>query len=78
MCSSDLLERKLSAQGIYIGIIVAMVLGLPIFAYGTLCNLSLYKTIGCLTAVLSSGLVTLLISRIALKKDMAKGVSEGS
>ncbi len=72
-----LLERKLSAQGISIGIIVAMVLGLPIFAYGTLCNLSLYKTIGCLTAVLSSGLVALLISRIALKRDMAKGVSEG-
>lgn len=54
---------KLTARGIIIGVLAALAVGLPIFAYGNVYNLSLYKTIGSLITVLLSGLAAILISR---------------
>lgn len=59
---------KLTAKGVYSGIITALVVGLPLFAYGTLCNISLYKTIGSLTTVLSAGAVALIVSRLGARR----------
>lgn len=59
---------KLTAKGVYSGIITALVVGLPLFAYGTLCNISPYKTIGSLTTVLSAGAVALIVSRLGARR----------
>lgn len=56
--------KKLTANGIFVGVIVALAVGLPIFAYGSLCNIALYKTIGSLTTVLLSGVAAIVISRL--------------
>ena len=53
----------LNANGIIAGVIIALCLGLPVFACGALFNCSAYKTIGSLLTVLSSGVVAVLISR---------------
>lgn len=54
---------KLTAKGIVVGIVSALVAGLPIFAYGTISGSGLYKTMGSLTTVLLSGLAAIAISR---------------
>lgn len=54
---------RLVSSGVTAGIIAALVVGLPIFACGTLFNSSVCKTIGSLLTVLLSGLVAILISR---------------
>lgn len=54
---------KLKADGIIAGVIIALCLGLPVFACGALFNRAVYKTIGSLLTVLSSGFVAILISR---------------
>ena len=53
----------LKAGGIIAGVITALCLGLPVFACGALLNRAVYKTIGSLLTVLSSGFVAVLISR---------------
>lgn len=52
----------LASNGVTAGIIAALVVGLPIFACGTLFNSPACKTIGSLLTVLLSGLVAILIS----------------
>ena len=54
---------RLTAKGIVVGIVSALVAGLPIFAYGTISGSGLYKTMGSLTTVLLSGLAAIAISR---------------
>ncbi len=54
---------KLNEKGIYFGIIASLVIGLPIFAYGTILNIALYKTIGSLITVITSGIVALCITK---------------
>ena len=54
---------NLKASGIIAGVIIALCLGLPVFACGALFNRAVYKTIGSLLTVLSSGIVAVLISR---------------
>jgi len=58
-----LLGKKLSAQGVFIGILISLCVGLPVFAYGNIFNDATYKTIGSLTTVLLSGIVAVLASR---------------
>ncbi len=53
---------RLSPRGIVAGIIAALVVGLPVFAYGTIKNISAYKTAGSLATVLLSGLVAIIAS----------------
>lgn len=59
---------KLLPKGIIIGIVTSLVVGLPIFGYGNIYNLSIYKTIGSLFTVLSSGIIALLITRREARK----------
>lgn len=54
---------RLAPNGITIGIAASLVVGLPIFAYGTVLNSGIYKTMGSLVTVLLSGCVALVISR---------------
>lgn len=56
--------KKLTEQGVYCGIICALIIGLPIFAYGNIANISLLKTIGSLTTVLMSGIIAVAITKI--------------
>ncbi|MFR6333785.1 MAG: hypothetical protein ACLUOI_36765, partial [Eisenbergiella sp.] len=53
---------RLVPEGITKGIIASLVVGLPIFAYGTVLNSGIYKTMGSLITVLLSGCVALAIS----------------
>ena len=55
---------ELKAEGVVAGIISALVIGLPIFAYGNINGIAAYKTAGSLTTVLLSGIVALLVSRL--------------
>ena len=55
---------KLKAKGVVCGIISALIIGLPIFAYGNINNIAIYKTIGSLMTVLLSGIVALFTSRM--------------
>lgn len=63
-----LLNVRMTEAGVVAGIMTAFVVGLPIFAYGTILGLSVYKTIGSLITVLSSGIVALIVSHIPRRK----------
>ena len=63
-----LLGKRLSADGVYAGILTALCVGLPIFACGNLMDIPALKTIGSLTTVLSSGAVALIASRKEVDK----------
>ena len=56
--------RKLNARGVSCGIICSLVIGLPIFAYGNIYNLPLYKTVGSLLTVTMSAVVAVIITKI--------------
>lgn len=56
--------KKLSEQGVFWGIIAALAIGLPIFAYGNIANVALFKAIGSLTTVLMSGAVALIVTKV--------------
>lgn len=58
---------KLSPTGVVAGVFAALVIGLPIFAYGNINNIAIYKTIGSLVTVILSGAVTLILSRLGGK-----------
>lgn len=55
---------KLNAKGVIAGISTAMLTGLPIFAYATLNNIAMLKTVASLYTVLSAGIIAVMISRI--------------
>ena len=63
-----LLGKKLSAGGVFAGVLTALCVGLPIFAYGNIAGIPALKTAGSLTTVLSSGAVAL----IASKKEVSR------
>lgn len=58
-----LLGKRLSANGVFAGVLVSLCVGLPVFAYGNIAGVAMAKTTGSLIAVLSSGVVALLASR---------------
>lgn len=58
-----LLGKRLSANGVFAGVLVSLCVGLPVFAYGNIAGVAMAKTAGSLIAVLSSGVVALLASR---------------
>lgn len=58
---------KLTGKAVTIGVVVSLCVGLPIFAYGTFCNIAMYKTIGSLTTVLISGIIAIALSRREVK-----------
>ena len=59
---------KLTAKGVTTGIITALVVGLPIFAYGNIYGIATYKTAGSLITVLSAGIVALVVSKLSKKE----------
>ena len=59
---------RLTAKGVTTGIITALVVGLPIFAYGNIYNIATYKTAGSLLTVLSAGIVALIVSKLSKKE----------
>lgn len=63
---------KLKADAVVKGIVTALIIGLPIFAYGNMCNIATFKTAGSLITVLTSGVLAVVIS----KKEMAGGISK--
>lgn len=54
---------KLKPESIVVGIVSALIIGLPVFAYGNIKGNAMYKTIGSLITVLLSGTVALIVSR---------------
>lgn len=54
---------ELKPWGIVIGIISALVIGLPVFGYGNMQGIAVYKTAGSLLTVILSGAVALAASR---------------
>lgn len=54
---------NLKASGIIAGVIIALCLGIPVFACGAILNHVVYKTIGSLLTFLSSGFAAVLISK---------------
>ena len=62
-----LLGKKLTGKGVFAGVLTALCVGLPIFAYGNLAGIPAVKAAGSLTTVLSSGLVAVIASRKAVK-----------
>lgn len=55
---------KLKAEGVVCGIISALIIGLPVFAYGNITGAAAYKTAGSLLTVLLSGTVAFIVSRM--------------
>lgn len=62
-----LIGKKLTKNGVYCGVLSALIVGLPIFAYGSIFNIAIYKTIGSLLTVLLSGIVAIVITRREVK-----------
>ena len=60
--------KKLSKNGVYYGILSSLLIGLPVFAYGSLFNIAVYKTAGSLLTVLLSGVVAITMSRQEAQK----------
>lgn len=58
-----LLNKKLTANGVFTGIIASLCIGLPVFAVGNIADIPVYKTAGSLITVLLSGIVALAMSR---------------
>ena len=54
---------RLAPQGIVSGVIIAMVIGLPVFGYGNIEGIAIYKTVGSLLTVILSGAVALAVTR---------------
>ena len=60
---------KLAPQGIVAGILLSMAVGLPVFGYGNVQGIAVYKTAGSLLTVILSGAVALALSRRCQKKS---------
>lgn len=54
---------KLKPQGVVAGIVVALLIGLPVFGYGNIRGIAACKTAGSLLTVILSGVVALVISK---------------
>ncbi len=53
---------RLMPRGIVAGVIVAMVIGLPVFGYGNINGIAICKTVGSLLTVIISGAVALVVT----------------
>lgn len=65
----SLKDKKLTPKGVFIGVLCSMIIGLPIFAYGSLANIAIYKTIGSLLTVTLSGTVALILCKREVKAN---------
>lgn len=60
-----LLSGRVHEGGVFWGILVSFLVGLPIFAFGNITNRTAWVVAGSLITVLSSGTITLLASKFA-------------
>lgn len=67
-----LIGVKLTAAGVVSGIVAALTVGLPVFAYGTVYNLSAYKTAGSLITVLLAGIAAIFVSNISKSREVIR------
>lgn len=58
---------KFTPKGIQYGVIAALAVGLPIFAYGTVLNSGPYKTLGSLATVLLGGIVGMIVTKMEVR-----------
>ncbi len=61
---------KLSAKGVCCGVILSMLIGIPVFAYGTITDTAVLKTAGSLITLLLSGITALVITKIISKREV--------
>ena len=54
---------KLSANGVFVGVILSLCCGLPVFAYGNIFGVSQYTTLGSILTVMTSGVASYIITR---------------
>ena len=54
---------KASAKGVFVGIILSLCCGLPLFAYGNIFGIAKYKTLGSLLTVLTAGVASCIITK---------------
>jgi len=64
-----LLGKKLTGKGMFYGILTSLVVGLPIFAYGNIAGVAMFRTIGSLTTVLLSAAIALIVSRWEVRRS---------
>lgn len=55
---------KASAKGVFVGIILSLCCGLPLFAYGNIFGIAQYKTLGSLLTVLTAGVASCIITKL--------------
>lgn len=60
---------KASAKGVFVGIILSLCCGLPLFAYGNIFGIAQYKTLGSLLTVLTAGVASCIITRMEGKTN---------
>lgn len=63
-----LFGKKLSARGVYVGVLCSLIVGLPIFAYGSLSGRPLFKTLGSLISMLAAGVVAAVMTKMEVKQ----------
>lgn len=63
---------KLTAGGVIAGVVTALCIGMPIFGYGNIAGVAIWKTVGSLLTLILSGAVALVVSRIQLKKEVGR------
>ena len=63
-----LCRKKITANGVFYGVLSSLIIGLPVFAYGSILNIAIYKTIGSLLTVLLSGIIAVVMIRKAVQK----------
>lgn len=67
-----LIGVKLTSKGIVTGIIISLCAGLPVFAFGSILNISLYKTLGSLITVITPGLTAIVIKYLGAENNAWK------
>ena len=67
-----LIGVKLTSKGIVTGIIISLCAGLPVFAFGTILNISLYKTLGSLITVITPGVAAIVIKYLGAENNAWK------
>jgi len=65
----SLLRLKLKPTAITVGVLSSLLVGLPIFAYGNIKGIAVWKTVGSLTTVLLSGIVAIVLTKIGGAKQ---------
>lgn len=53
--------KKLTSKGIVIGILISLCVGLPVFAFGTVMDISKYKTAGSIITVILPGITAIAV-----------------